>query len=525
MKAILFIFFILTLSSGWSEPPVAWKGRFRPVSAYAQGWLEEFYHAKQIKREDLEKFPGSTPLELAWIYHFEGGKPFRDAPLFWIGDRKEKEAARLPLKQERFTPRELENVFKEKLEEFYRTETNYNPQQLLQMQLWNAGDTFRMLPSKYGPGEWVSLKALTWPVNNFTRYSDEAFHKIRTAYLALKKEPRNPLLREQLLITLEQAYAEIAGQVYLQGHLSQLSYPTLGQLKAESFYTQFPWIPLTVTLYLLAALLFFFKKPGLPILMAAFALHTAFLFLRCYILERPPVANMAETLIYVPWVAVALSLIFYRTPFSLLCGALIGGVLLSILNVTLSPALDNVQAVLNSQYWLTIHVLMVVASYGIFLLSGILSHFYLLGKKELSKTILQTMYLGMFLLIPGTILGGVWAAESWGRFWDWDPKESWAFISICVYLLVIHAYRFNRIGSDGLAIGGILGLQAIIFTWYGVNYILGTGLHTYGFGSGGELFYYLGFMLEIAFIVGFLLKNRLNSDQKSVMGLDATNLN
>jgi|GEM_PF-1949116 len=463
MRIVLLILLVGIAAAGWSEAPIAYKGRFRPFEAYNKERLKELKRDKQHKGKAWN----------VWDDHFQSGT------------------------------------------------TDYNPRQLLQYQLWNAGDSLRMLPSRYGEGEWVSLKALNWPVSNFTRYSDAAFEKIRNSYSALQKEPHNLPLQEKLLQNLSEAYQEIAGTVYLQGHHTHLSYPTQGQLKAEKFYTQFPWIPLTVGFYLIAALILGlypkWKKGGLTLMGVAFLIHSLFLFLRCYILERPPVANMAETMIYVPWIAVILSFVFYRHTLSVVCGALIGGVILSVLNLSLDPALENVQAVLNSQYWLTIHVLMVVASYGVFLLSGILAHFYLLGKKELTPLILQTMYLGVSLLIPGTILGGVWAAESWGRFWDWDPKEAWAFISICVYLLVIHAYRFRHIGADGLAIGGVLGLQAIIFTWYGVNYILGTGLHSYGFGSGGEVFYFLGLTLELAFIAWFLLKNHLNPTQKSVM--------
>src|SRR5262249_12820986 len=121
----------------------------------------------------------------------------------------------------------------------------YNPHQLLQYQLWNAGDTFRMLPSRYGKGEWISLKALSWPIGNFTIYSDEKFEKIRRAFLALEKNPSDKALQGNLLEKLETAYREIAGQVYLEGHHTQLSYPTERQLQAEAFYTHFPWIPLT----------------------------------------------------------------------------------------------------------------------------------------------------------------------------------------------------------------------------------------------------------------------------------------
>jgi ABC-type transport system involved in cytochrome c biogenesis permease subunit len=196
--------------------------------------------------------------------------------------------------------------------------------------------------------------------------------------------------------------------------------------------------------------------------------------------------------------------------------ALLSVVLLVILKLThLNSGLENVQAVLDSQFWLIIHVLMVVASYGLFILAGILGHIYLVQSmlkrsesdemKSLARLILTSVYLGTTLLIPGTILGGVWAAESWGRFWDWDPKESWAFISSSVYLMWIHAHRFHHIGNFGLALGSIVGLLAISFTWYGVNYILGTGLHSYGFGSGGEFYYYF-FLIGETIFLGTALK-------------------
>jgi ABC-type transport system involved in cytochrome c biogenesis permease subunit len=218
--------------------------------------------------------------------------------------------------------------------------------------------------------------------------------------------------------------------------------------------------------------------------------------------------------LYVPWVAACASLLlpaFRRHSLALLAACVTSIGLLVILEVTdLNQSLDQVQAVLDSQFWLLIHVLLVVGSYGIFILGAIMGHFYLgmfiaqrqenATMKHLSYMILQTLYGGTAMLIAGTILGGVWAAESWGRFWDWDPKESWAFISSCFYLIWIHAYRFHRIASFGLAIGAVSGLLAISFTWYGVNYILGTGLHSYGFGSGGEYYYYAFIGSECLFL-------------------------
>ena len=194
-------------------------------------------------------------------------------------------------------------------------------------------------------------------------------------------------------------------------------------------------------------------------------------------------------------------------------------VLLLIIEIAdLNQSLDQVQAVLDSQFWLMIHVLLVVGSYGIFILGALLGHLYLIlfmkGGKQinamplLSNLILQSLYGGTALLVTGTILGGIWAAESWGRFWDWDPKESWAFISCCFYLVWIHAFRFNRIGAFGLAIGAVSGLLAISFTWYGVNYILGTGLHSYGFGSGGEFYYYTYLGAECLFLAAAIWTKR-----------------
>lgn len=390
--------------------------------------------------------------------------------------------------------------------------------------LRTAGSLFKSLPSRFKAGEWLPLQALALhmynpssnslePVGNFTLYPNERFEAIREAYFQAKKNPLKAETIDRLTAALNAGYASLAGKIFQHAHGKSLSYPTFGQLRSEALYVSFPWIPLLILLYgiaiflLIAACRFpspLLKRSSLGAMGIALICHTAVLAMRCYILQRPPVSNMFETVIYVPWVAGCASLIFpafRRQPLALLAACTASVILLLIVEVTgLNQTLDQVQAVLDSQFWLMIHVLLVVGSYGIFILGAVLGHLYLAlfmkGGKEakvmplLASLILQTMYGGTALLVSGTILGGIWAAESWGRFWDWDPKESWAFISSCFYLIWIHAYRFNRIGPFGLAVGAVSGLLAISFTWYGVNYILGTGLHSYGFGSGGEPYYY-----------------------------------
>jgi len=371
--------------------------------------------------------------------------------------------------------------------------------------LWNDPDLL-VLPSGYSE-DWLPLATLNDQTRNFTPYSDEAFSKIRQAYLTQKI----PSLSE----ALQKAYAEtLSGNTQRETYEKIVKYPSIWQLEAETFYFKYPISFILLVAYGISLLTLALKTPlwmkvGRFSFVAAFLLHTFFLALRCYILDRPPVSNMFETIAFVPWITVLVSLVLYqifKQKIILLASSMVAFCLLLLLSITgLSHSLDNVQPVLDSRYWLIVHVLMVVSSYGVFALSAILGHFYLFSKSKnsvLNRTILQTMYLGTFLLVCGTILGGIWAAESWGRFWDWDPKESWAFISICLYLIGIHAYQFRYIGDTLLALGSCLSFLSITFTWYGVNYILGTGLHSYGFGSGGEWIYY-SFVLGDLLFLGF----------------------
>ena len=590
-------FQISTASADHSAPfPVLYEARFRPVEAYSKLWLYQFYHRSNFKNEHLKLFPNFsskiTATQFLWMINSNGYLSFQDIPLFWLQSAQTKKLAHLPLKQDLFSFRKLNEValsdhlaindlnkkgkdewrsLIEKMKEFEQlqgsishTEQQFRDRVLeLQKKNWEpkkialvtqeefpiinrlrtAGSLFKSLPSRLGTKEWLPINALNIqsyneefnllePINNFTIFPDEEFKRIQKAFFDLDASLRSKNAEESLINAqieslsnlLYVSYSLLEGKVYQQAHNKTLNYPSLNQLRAESIYISFPWIQILIGLYALSASLIFlsyafnginFYRLGLFTLFLSFLLHSLLLLVRCYILERPPVSNMFETVIYVPWVACCVIWIFPKfkqNPLMLLAAAVTSVILLVLLQVTdLNHNLNTVQAVLDSQFWLFIHVLMVVGSYGVFILGALLAHFYLalflrhskesLQMHAIGQLILQTLYLGTILLISGTILGGVWAAESWGRFWDWDPKESWAFISSCFYLIWIHAYRFGYIHYFGIAIGAIIGLLAISFTWYGVNYILGTGLHSYGFGSGGEKYYYTFLLAEICYIV------------------------
>ncbi len=519
MRFLLFAYALIPCFLFGGDAPINDNGRIRPFTAYSKDWLSEIYHLSTIKKEhrDYLPLPINSAGELIWALHFLGHKPFDSFPLFYSGGTR--------FSYDELKSQKLEEPLSSriKLYELFGTYRE-NPEIPLHLSAFDL----KMLPSASDPGIWFPLKSLSSLEENPTAFSNEEFAKIKNAYSKLLRSFKNDdyqksiQLQKELTNLLARNYQTIAGKTILQGSHTTLKLPSLLQLKLENFYYRLPLVWITMILYALS-LVFFFAKPqwGLWCFVPAFAFHTTTLAMRCLILGRPPVSNMSETILYVPWVAAVFSCLLAfilknRIPLAASAGA---AVILLTLNQTAysSHELETVRPVLNSQFWLTVHVLMVVGSYGAFILSGILSHIYLAASpKQMPKMILQSLYMGTALLITGTILGGIWAAQSWGRFWDWDPKESWAFISSAVYLVIIHAHYFRKIGALGLAVGSIIGLQFITFTWYGVNYILGVGLHSYGFGQGGELIYaiFTGFELFFALFMLFFRLRRQKSPKK-----------
>jgi len=223
---------------------------------------------------------------------------------------------------------------------------------------------------------------------------------------------------------------------------------------------------------------------------------------------------MYESVVYMGWGVLLFAGIFeaiYRQRIFALCGSVMGIIVLIMADMLpFDPEISPLVPVLRSNYWLIIHVMTIVISYSAFALAMVIAHFalghYLFAphKKDLIRTINSFVYrsiqLGVLLLAAGTILGGVWANESWGRFWGWDPKETWAFISLMGYLALLHARFAGLVGAFGTAVGSILGFQLILMTWYGVNFVLAAGLHSYGFGAGGGGYILTYLAIEGAFL-------------------------
>jgi cytochrome c-type biogenesis protein CcsB len=308
---------------------------------------------------------------------------------------------------------------------------------------------------------------------------------------------------------LRDALADMAPAVYASANTLDLE---IQYNKAQPFV--WAWM-----LYLCAAVTTLFAlysrgkltyKLAIAFFAAGFGLHVYGFVLRCIIAGRPPVSNMYESVIWVGFGAVAFSTIFelrYRKGLYMLAGSTVGFLCLVIMNLIpilandatpegASPRIGPLPPVLRDNFWLTIHVLTITLSYAAFMLAWGMGHITLWAHltrptqrhehRELHQLVYRVMQVGVLLLATGTILGGVWANYSWGRFWGWDPKETWALIALLCYLVVLHG-RFSGLWTNfGLAFGSVFCFQAIMMAWYGVNFVLGSGKHAYGAGAGGQ---------------------------------------
>ena len=256
-----------------------------------------------------------------------------------------------------------------------------------------------------------------------------------------------------------------------------------------------------------------------------FAIQAYGIYLRTVIAGRPPVSNMYESIIWVSWVVALFSTAYYFVWKSLYVrniAALVAAFILILADkfpVVFSPAISPLVPVLRSNLWLTVHVLTITMSYGAFALAWGLGHALVFDytlhpkkserSKQLQWCLHLTLLVGVVLLAAGTILGGVWANYSWGRFWGWDPKETWALIALLGYLAVLHGRYAGWLGDFGIAVGAILAFLGVVVAWYGVNYVLAAGLHSYGFGGGGSVYVVLAAALDLILVGALAIRYRM----------------
>ncbi len=259
------------------------------------------------------------------------------------------------------------------------------------------------------------------------------------------------------------------------------------------------------------------------VLIAGFIFHTAGLAMRWYIAGHTPLSNGYESLIFISWVTLLAGLIFSRkSAFALSATAVLAGMTLMVAHLSfMDPEITNLVPVLKS-YWLTLHVSVITGSYGFLGLGAILGIITMIllslsnnrNKERISNTIdeltvinFKTLTLGLYFLTIGTFLGAVWANESWGRYWGWDPKETWSLITIIVYAFVTHSRMIP--GMKNVFTFNLLSLFAfssVLMTYFGVNYYL-SGLHSYAAGDPVPVpsFVYIAVIVLVALsVTGYL---------------------
>lgn len=291
--------------------------------------------------------------------------------------------------------------------------------------------------------------------------------------------------------------------------------PSDSKIKAEILYNKydifknlFSWYMYVGTLLFVVLLIQIFKdSKGIRLtakilgyaIFALFALHTAGLIARWYVSGHAPWSDAYESMIYVAWATMGMGVLFAKkSPLTLASTAFVTSMVLMIAHWSwMDPAIANLQPVLDS-YWLMIHVAVIVGSYGPFTLGLIIGAVVLLlmlfttnenkpkmtlAIKELTIVNELALTVGLVMLTIGNFLGGQWANESWGRYWGWDPKETWALVSIMVYAFVVHMRIVPGLrGTWAFNFASVVAFASIMMTYFGVNFYL-SGLHSYASGE------------------------------------------
>ena len=261
----------------------------------------------------------------------------------------------------------------------------------------------------------------------------------------------------------------------------------------------------SMALYVLAFLLACFSwlgwsrvlnRSAFYLLLLALAIHTFGLVSRMYLQERPPVTNLYSSAIFIGWGAVIVALILeriFRDGIGAACAGAIGFITLIIAHhlAGSGDTLEMLQAVLDTNIWLATHVVAITTGYSAMFLAGMLAIIYIIRgvftgslRKETADSLARMTYgvvcFATLFSFVGTVLGGIWADQSWGRFWGWDPKENGAVLIVLWCAITLHARWGGFIRQRGLMVMAIFGNVVTSFSWFGVN-MLGVGLHSYGF--------------------------------------------
>lgn len=488
-------------------------GRMKPVDTYASELL------RKVSKSDTYKEMNATQVFLSIE---QNPRFWFQVPIIYIenGNTKLRDLIGIPHEQKYAA---LANFFDEKgnykIAEIQQEAQKSNIKSKFEKDVINVdrrvnllysaitGDILRIFPI---PGDttnkWVSHNNLDEA--NFKGQDSVFVRQILPVYL-------QTLAESQKTKNYTQSDEILEGIIKFQKKYGSAVYPSDHKIKVEIAYNKYDIFKKLYSYYMYIGTLMFFLvifqifnnnkvinaliKISIAIIIGLFLMHTGGLIARWIVSGHAPWSNAYESMIYVGWATMLFGLIFGRkSSMTIAATAFLTAFILMVAHWNwMDPEIANLQPVLNS-YWLMIHVAIIVASYGPFALGMILGLIALLlmiltTKKNKEKvglmikemTIINEMSLtvGLIMLTIGNFLGGMWANESWGRYWGWDPKETWALISIMIYAFVLHIRLVPGLRSRfTFNMFSVAAFASILMTYFGVNFYL-SGLHSYASGD------------------------------------------
>ena len=550
--------------------PVVYEGRVKPLDTVARNSLRAISNREEMRNEDGEKEPA-----IKWLLDvISGSDDVRDQSVFRIDHPQMLEKLKLSKRKyhlysindiaenvaelakdaalarekptDNHTPYDTAVLgLERKIGEFDLLSTAFSPPQITE---GNVQQVLAMLQSLAQRSPPLAIppaqldEESEGDVSETAEWETVAHASVRSMVAVMMGREENPQLRlfadilDAHLNDDASAFNKSVGEYqewlddnsdWLQSQLPPTQ--SLARTGFESFYNHFAPFYYSAWSYIFAFVitavgLLGWSKPlnrtAFMIILVTLAVHTFALGARIYISGRPPVTNLYSSAVFIGWGCVIAGLVF-EVLFKLGIGNLIASALgAGALGISYLLSGDGdtfavLQAVLDTQFWLATHVVLITLGYSATFLAGHLGIVQILGnlatpwvtkerKQDLTRMIYGTVCFGMFFSFVGTVLGGLWADDSWGRFWGWDPKENGALLIVIWNALLLHA-RWDRLVSDrGFANLAIAGNIVTSWSWFGVNE-LGIGLHSYGFTDGVWLALWIYWISQVALIAAGLI--------------------
>ena len=544
--SILIFLHLFFLSEVWAQSPLGQipiqdRGRIKPFQSFAMEMLQLIHGSRSLRETHSSLgIKGSKvkrdPVEIIFTFMLVP-QEWENTPFIRVDNPELKKVLNLERKRKYFSISEvlsksdfsnLANSIAQKIDRQEKINPFEQAIQKLESQLrfvrWlQSGEAFKLVPH-IESDTWRSVNDLEGPIK------DQFAQMLQSLAQSITQKMKNLDDNEEDRV-LEQ---QVEGFIQLAQKQSPEKYADLNLIRYELTYNKIQPFRIACLFYFMSFLIMLLfwilkiKNPGSLVIhihkvwwgfsFLGLAFHIYGFALRTLISGRAPVTNMYETVVWVPLGMIVFGIIieYFKKNRVTLMAANLGAFLALLLANNAPNVLDSsiqpLEAVLRSNFWLSTHVTTIVISYSAFFLAFVLGDINLIyfardpkkwakRIKSINESIYRAIQIGVLLLAIGIVLGGIWADYSWGRFWGWDPKETWALIALLGYLAVLHARLVGWVKQFGMSAAAVATFSLVIMAWYGVNYVLGAGLHSYGFGAGG-VEYVTAFVVLHFFMIG-----------------------